>query len=188
MNDAFSSIRRRSSQCAAVTRSASSRGVAKELRLPTSAFRRLTSRMVGPLRVAGQLLRIEVDVAQAPRAVALRLILEVLRLRIAALAAGRHRLRAHLVAELDDRDEAVAGVAVHLLRVLVAARAERSERAPARRREADRDARSLVAERLDDVAGQALEAVDLAPRRIPLAEVGGELVRRGGERVQLLVG
>src|SRR5258706_15405748 len=99
--------------------------------------------MVLALRVPGQLCRVEVDVAQVPRAVALRLILEVLRLRIAALAAGRDRLRADLVAELDDGDEAVAGVAVHLLCVLVAARAERGQRSPARGGEADGDARSL---------------------------------------------
>jgi hypothetical protein len=35
-----------------------------------------------------------------------------------------------------------------------------------------------VAEGLDDVAGEALEAIDAAPRRLPGTEVGGELVGR----------
>jgi hypothetical protein len=126
--------------------------------------------------VSGQLRRVEVDVAQAAGAVALGLILEVLRLRIAVFAAGRHRLGLHLIAELDHRDEAVPGVAVHLLGVRVTARAERRQRAPSRRGETDGDARPFVVERLHDVAGESLEAVDLAPRRIPLAEVGGQLV------------
>src|SRR5471030_3254073 len=131
MNCSSSSMRRRSSQCSAVSRSASMRGVPNEFRFLTSDFRLLTPWMVLALRVARELRRIEVDVAQIARAVSLGLIVEVLRLRVAALAAGRHRLRAHRVAELDDGDEAVAGVAVHFLRGLVAARAERRERAPA---------------------------------------------------------
>ena len=143
--------------------------------------------MVRALGVALELSRIEVHVAQIAGAVALGLIVEMRRRRIAALAAGGDRLRPHPVAELDDRDEAVAAGAVHLLRARVGARAERGERAPARRGEADRDARRRVVERLDDVAGEALEAVDVAPRRLPGAEVGGELVGRGGERLQQLL-
>jgi hypothetical protein len=39
---------------------------------------------------------------------------------------------------------------------------------------------------LVDVAAQALEAVDLAPRRLPAAEVGLQLVRRALQRLQAL--
>src|SRR5579872_3316956 len=118
--------------------------------------------MVLAARVSLQLLRIEIHVSQIAFAVALCLITEVRRPGIAALAAGADRLRADLVAELDDGDEAVAGGAVHLLRALVGARAERRERAPARRGEADGNARQRVVERLHDVAVHALVAVDLA--------------------------
>src|SRR4051794_1012215 len=97
--------------------------------------------MVSAFRVALQLIEIKVDVAQVAGRVALRLIVEVLRRRIAAFAAGRDRARAHAVlAELDDGDEAVAAGAIHALRAGVGPRAERGQRAPGRRREADRDA------------------------------------------------
>src|SRR3954453_13140977 len=137
MNRGSSSMRRRSSQCAAVTRSALKRAVVNE-------SNESLSWVVLPLAVPLQLIGIEVDVPQASGAVTLRLILEVLRLRVAALAAGRHRPGLPLVAELDHGDEAVAGVAVHLLGIRIAARAERRQRAPARRGEADRNARPLV--------------------------------------------
>ncbi len=38
-----------------------------------------------------------------------------------------------------------------------------------------------------DVVGQALEAVDLAPRRLPAAEIGSELVGRRGQRLEPLL-
>src|SRR4029077_11682954 len=88
--------------------------------------------MVLPFDVRLYLRLVEVDLTQIAAGVARRLIVEVRRLRIAALAAGGHRPRAQAVAELDDGDEAVAAGAVHLLRPLVGARAERGERAPAR--------------------------------------------------------
>ena len=106
---------------------------------------------------------------------------------IAALAAGGDRLGPHLIAELDDRDEAVAARAVHLLRAWIGARAERRQRAPARRGEADRNARRRVVEWLHDVAGEALKAIDVAPRRLPRAEVGRQLVGRRGQRLQQLL-
>ena len=43
-------------------------------------------------------------------------------------------------------------------------------------------------EGLDDVAGEALEAIDVAPRSLPGAEVGGELVGGGGEGVEQQAG
>ena len=39
----------------------------------------------------------------------------------------------------------------------------------------------------DDVAGEALEAIDVAPRRLPGSEVGGESVGSGGEGLQELL-
>src|SRR5713226_7052999 len=115
--------------------------------------------------MAVELGAIEVHVAQITRAVAPGLIVEVRRRGIAALAAGADGLRLHPIAELDDRHEAVAAAAVHLFRARIRARAERGERSPPRRREADRYAGRRVAERLDDGAGEALVAIDVAPGR-----------------------
>src|SRR5690349_2963184 len=109
--------------------------------------------MVGALGVPLQLLRVEIHLAQVAGGVALRLIVEVLRLRIAALAAGRHGARADAVlAELDDGDEAVAARPVHPLRARIRPGAERRQRSPRRRGEADRNARLAVVELLDDRA------------------------------------
>src|SRR5258706_94262 len=85
-------------------------------------------RMVLPLFVRLDLRAIEVHLAQIARAVADGLIAEVRRLRIAALSAGGYGSRLHLIAELDDRDEAVAAGAVHFLRPFVGACAERRQR------------------------------------------------------------
>src|SRR5215211_3128241 len=115
-----------------------------------------TTRVVRPGSVTLELRRVEVHVAKIAGAVALRLVIEVWRLRVAALAACRHRSRLHAVAELHDRDEAVAARAVPFLRVLVRARAERGQRAPARGREAHGNARARIVERLHDVARQTL--------------------------------
>src|SRR5262245_13194288 len=123
--------------------------------------------MVLPLDVLLHISAVEPDVAQVAARVALRLVAEVLRLRIAALASGSHCPGAHAIAELDHRHEAVAGGAVHLLRAAVGTRAERGQRAPAGRRERNRDARLAVVERLDDGAVDPLVAIDLAPRRLP---------------------
>src|SRR5689334_124441 len=108
--------------------------------------------------------------------------------RIAALAARRDRSRLHLVAEFDDRQEAVAARAVDFLRSVVGLCAEARERSPAARRERDGDARAGIAEGLHDVAREALETIDFAPRNLPGAEVGGELVRDRDERLQPLAG
>ena len=96
------------------------------------------------------------------------------------VAAGRA-----VVPELDYRDEAVAAGAVHLFRALVGARAERRQRSPARGTEAHRNARARVVERLHDVAGETLEAIDVAPRRSPVPEVGREFIGRRVERCEM---
>src|SRR4051794_1402912 len=127
--------------------------------------------MVRPLGVPLQLLAVEVHLAQVAGGVALRLVVEVLRRRIAALAAGRDRARAHPLAELDGGDEAIAADPIHLLRPRRRARAERGERSPSRRGEPDGNARTGIVEWLHDVAGEPLEAVDVPPRRLPRAEV-----------------
>src|SRR5262249_16921805 len=77
---------------------------------------------------------------------------------------------------------------VPLLGAAISARAERGERAPARRRERDGDAWTRIVEGVRNVVGEPLEAIDLAPRRLPAAEIRGELVGGGGERLQQLLG
>src|SRR5262245_37208320 len=123
--------------------------------------------MILALDMSLQLVLIEIDVAQSAGGVPLRLVVEVLRARMPALAARCHGLGADTIAELYHRDEAVAARPVPLLRLRIGARAERRQRPPLRRREADRNARLLIVERVDDVARDPLEAVDLAPRSPP---------------------
>src|SRR5687768_10392809 len=134
------------------------------------------ARSVGPLGVAYELVGMEIDLAQVARRVAPGLVVEMGRAGMAALAAGRDRQSPDTRSELDDRDEAVAAGAVPALRARPGARAERSERPPPARSERNRDARPGVGEGLHDVAGQALEAVDLAPRCPPAAEIALEPV------------
>src|SRR5437870_1679895 len=114
--------------------------------------------MILALDMALQLGTIEVHVSQIARAVPRGLIVEVRRRRVAALAAGCDRPGPHAIAEFDDSHEAVPARPVHLLGPLVRARAEGRQRAPPRGGEADRDAQAGVVERLDDVAGEALES------------------------------
>src|SRR5439155_5119209 len=92
----------------------------------------LLARLVASRGVAFELLRVEVHLAQVAARVAGRLVVEVRRVGVAALAARGDRHRVYLVAELDDRDEAVAAGAVHPLGARVGPRAERRERAPLR--------------------------------------------------------
>ena len=80
--------------------------------------------MVLALDVPLELRRIEVHVAQISGTVARRLIAEMRRGGVSALAARRHRLGLHAIAEFDDGDEAVAAGPVHLLRPFVRSRAE----------------------------------------------------------------
>src|ERR1035437_8984732 len=130
--------------------------------------------MVFPLRMSLELLAVEVDLAQLAGAIAFGLIVEVRGRRMAALAAGRHGPGAHAFAELHHGDEAVAAGAVPLLGPRVGARSERGQRSPLRRGEADGNTRSRVVERLHDVAGEALESIDIAPRRLPTPDIGRE--------------
>src|SRR6187549_1739106 len=138
--------------------------------------------MVAPLRVRFDLRAVEVDVSEITGAVSRRLVVEMWRRGVAALAARGYGLGADAVAELDDGDEAVPARSIDLLRSPVRPRAERRERAPSRRRERDGDAGPRVREGVLDVVGEALEAIDVPPRRLPGAEAGGERVGRRGER------
>ena len=90
------------------------------------------SRMVLPLGVFIDLRTIEVNFPQVARAVPFRLIVEVWRFRIAALATRRHGHRAHSFAEFDHGNEAVSAGAIPLFRPWVRARSERSESPPNR--------------------------------------------------------
>src|SRR3954466_1711630 len=87
----------------------------------------LLTRVVRALGVAGELVGIEVQLAQVAARVAPGLVEEVRRVRVAALAAGGDRHRLDPVAELDHRDEAVAARAVHPLGPRVGPGAERRE-------------------------------------------------------------
>src|ERR1043166_6423498 len=100
------------------------------------------------------------------------------RRRVAALAAGRHRPGPHAVAELHHGHEAVSGRAIELPGAPPGTRRERGERAPPRRGEPDGEAGRRIAERLDEIAGEALEPVEVAPRRLPGAEAGRERAGR----------
>src|ERR1700733_2760335 len=90
----------------------------------------------------------------------------------------------HFVPKLDHGNKAVATGAVPFLCPGVAAcfvcrvrpRAERGQRAPAGSREPHRRARLRIVEGLNDVSSQALIPVDLAPGRLPGAEIRGQLV------------
>src|SRR5258708_27666659 len=106
---------------------------------------------------------------------------------MAALAASGDGLGADFFSELDYGYEAVAAGAVPLLCAGVGPGSEGGERTPERRGEADGNAGAGVVEGLDDVSGQALVAVDIAPRGLPGSEVGGEAVGGCGEGLQQLV-
>src|SRR5436309_2377487 len=104
-----------------------STGLAVSVEISDQAHRSLAW-VVGPFRVPLELRWVVVHLAKIAGGVPLRLIVEVLRLHVAALAARRHRARVHAVLpELNDRHEAVPAGAVPLLRVRVGARAERRE-------------------------------------------------------------
>src|SRR6185437_5255729 len=144
--------------------------------------------MVGLFGVPLQLRRIEVDRAQVAGGVALGLILEVRRVGIAALAASGHRARGDGGAEINASHEAVAAAAVDALGARILARRERGQRAPDGGGEFDRRAGQAVIEfRMRDGIVQALEAVDLAPGRLPASEVRGQLVHRRRKRVEQLL-
>src|SRR5689334_18583072 len=83
----------------------------------------------------------EIDVAELTFGITLGLIVEVRRGWIAAFTAGRDRLGPHVIAKLDDGQEAVAARPVLLLGAVERPRSKRRQRSPARRGEPDRDAR-----------------------------------------------
>ena len=120
--------------------------------------------------------------AEVMAAITLRLIVEMRRGRIAIFAAGRNRPCRDLWPEIDDRDEAVAIAAVPALRARPGCRTIGGERPPLPRAEPDGEARLAVVKGLDKRARDALEAVDIAPRRVPAAEIGGQLGDSGFER------
>ena len=109
------------------------------------------SRPVLLLGVAGELGTIEVHLAKVALAVADRLVVEM-RETGSPLSAGSDRPGPDAVAELHHRHEAVPAGAVELLGVLVVSRAERRQRAPAGRGEADRNTGHRVVERLHDAS------------------------------------
>src|SRR5437764_12167347 len=88
-----------------------------------------------------------------------------------ALAARGDGSRAHFVSELDDRDEAVAAGAIPFLGLRIRPCAERGQRTPGRRSEFHGNARLRIVERLNDIAIETLEPVDLAPWRAPCAKL-----------------
>src|SRR5688572_25303337 len=105
---------------------------------------------------------------------------------MAALPAGADRPGSHAVSEFHHRDEAVAAGAVEPPGSFVPAGPEGGQGAPARRGERNRDTGARIAERLDDVAGEPLETIDLAPRNLPASVVPGELGGSGRQRAQQL--
>src|SRR5205085_9256368 len=68
--------------------------------------------MVGAFSVTREVRLVEIDRPQIPRCIALGLVVEMGRVRMAALAAGGDRPGAQPRAEFDDGDEAVAAGAV----------------------------------------------------------------------------
>src|ERR1700704_5924093 len=107
---------------------------------------------------------------------------------MAAFAAGGDGDGVDALAEFDDRYEAVAAGAVPSFCSWIRTRAERGQRSPSGRCEADRDARFGVVPRVIDISCKTLESIDLAPRRFPASEVAGEFVGRSGERFEPLTG
>src|SRR5580658_9790828 len=105
---------------------------------------------------------------------------------MAALAPGGYGFGSHFVAEFDHRNETVATGSIPFLRSRICAGSKRGERAVLRGGELNWDAGTRVVKGLDDIAGQALESIDVAPRRLPTAEVGCQFVGCIEERFQEL--
>src|SRR5580658_6325964 len=127
--------------------------------------------MIFLLSVPLQLRPVEVHLAQIARSISLRLIVEMLGRRIAALAARRHRHCMHRLTELHHRHKAVPATPIPLLRSWVPTRSKRRQRPPRRRSEPYRYAWPSVTEGLHDVAGKPLESIDIAPRCLPASEI-----------------
>src|SRR3982750_4492113 len=105
---------------------------------------------------------------------------------IAAFAARAHSFGADSRPKLDDGDEAIAVTSEDVLRHFRAAPLERCERPVFGGGERHRDAWAIIAELRRDRRGDALEAVDLAPRYLPAAEVAPQLRHRVVERSEFL--
>src|SRR3954453_13479596 len=104
---------------------------------------------------------------------------------MAALAARGHCVGTHTWAELDDRDEAVAIVAIPALRSRLRLRTNGCERAVTPLGKRHRDARRGVAVARMDRGGDSLEAVELSPGQLPAAEVARQRHDRLVEQAQL---
>src|ERR671923_1095161 len=103
---------------------------------------------------------------------------------MAALAACRDGPRANPRPKLDHRHKTVPQRPIPLLRLMMRARSERRQRAPERCSESHRNARGRIAEALDDIPRQALEAIDVTPRRFPGAEIRSQFVGGFGKILQ----
>src|SRR5262249_36827092 len=119
---------------------------------------------------------IEIDLTQISGRITIGFVVKMRRLRIAALAAGSNRFGLNSFPKFDDRNEAVSTRAIHPLRTAITIRAKRRDGAPNAGCETDRCARPAVCERMDNVIRDALEAVDLAPRRFPASKICGQFV------------
>ena len=137
--------------------------------------------MIFALGMAFELDAVEIDLAQISGAVPFGLVVEMRGGRMAAFAARGDRQSPHFIAELNDGDEAVSGCSVPFFGAWISMGCERCQRSPEGVRETDGNAGGVVAERLNDIAGQPLEAVDVAPLGLPSPEVHCELVRCGRE-------
>src|SRR5450755_3013667 len=88
--------------------------------------------------------------------------------------------------ELDRRDKAIAHRPINFLRLARIGGVERRQRSPRGGREAHRQAGLVVIDRLNDVVGQSLKAVDITPWRSPAAEVALQLCNCRGQAVEAL--
>ena len=94
-----------------------------------------------------------------------------------ALSAGRHRFGPHPFPELDYRDKAIAARPVPFLRPRIRPRSERCQASPI-----SADVKptamlgSLSLNGCTMIARQTLKSIDLAPRRLPAAEVRLEFI------------
>ena len=147
----------------------------------------LVSGMVVSFGVTLQLVGIEVDVAQTAGAVPLRLVVEVTRLRMSAFPSYCHRPGAHFVSKFHHRNKAVSAGSVPLPRSWIRPGPERCQRAPGGRGKPHRRAWLGIVEVGLNIPGQALKPIDISPRRLPGAEVRGQLGGGGGQGLQRLI-
>ncbi len=105
---------------------------------------------------------------------------------VATLAACRHRSGSYAIAKLDNGDETVSAGAVHLHGTGIRARAKRCKRTPSGRCESDRAAWTVVVKGLNDIAGETLEAVYLAPGGSPISKVALECSRCCGQCLEVM--